>query len=831
MIFLLFASLLAWPADPPMIPAGPAPTSLSELEPSPAELLPASFEATSSLSGFRGSKVLIVVAQYAAEPLSAQIARLQSDIVLAGWTVETMVMEGGTAADLRALFQSEDDLDGAILLGHLPCAWFEEDYWGHEEFPCELFLMDLDGNWTDVDGDGLYDGHSGDVTPEIWLGRIDAHAAPGPELMMLASYLEKNHLYRTGAMGLSGRALAFNDDDWSNYSDCGLNSIYGSSNVTVINSGSQTTATEYIAQLDQGYEFVHLTSHSCPWGHTFKVPGGMAGTVMAPEISQVNPRTAFLQLFSCSNARWVEEGCLGNWYLFGTEYGLLVTGAAKTGSMLDFEEYYQPVSTGMNFGEAFREWWEYQAQGGFSAYERSWFYGNALLGDPTLVPLAGGGMGAEMFLSGTDAGSLKLSTSSYSDCYPAAGSRSDPSVQTVVAWLSGENGRLDIAARVYDESTGWGSVIYVDPDEYWDAGVDVCYHDTSPWIVWSDFEYSTYSYRIKSACGAGFSQVEVQVEQEGYQVDPALSSDGSVLWMTWLDWDAAGGAVMIKGIDGAYSVQQLSDEEAWCRNPDICVDQAGNVRVVWEERDSQGSRIMGCLGGTSGFSQPQQISQATVSHSPGLYRFDEDSLLYLTWIDEVSGSDIMLSTLSGSQWSDPSSMISVFSRLSGLTMADLPQPMGISLMWQQGLSPVIKALSLSGGGAVEPIAFGGPAWSPSCTEDLAVWAGDQGDGWNIYCQPLWELGTAEDEIPMNPSSPRITGNPVRCVLEITLPDDAAAISSSAVVFDVSGRMVLRRRLELSPGGSAALDCSNLPSGVYTLLIEQGGATERFTLLE
>ena len=271
----------------------------------------ASFATVSTLRGVRGSRVLLVAADYLADPLSSQIALLQSDIASQGWDVDLQVMSGGTVEDLKTLLQNTPDLDGAILIGFLPCAWYEDNYFAEEEFPCELFLMDLDGTWTDSDGDGLYDGHSGDVAPEIWLGRIDAHAAPGPEIPLLAEYLEKNHLYRTGSMGLDQAALTFNDDDWSYYSDCGLNGLYGPSNVTVVNSSSQTTADDYLLFLDQGYEFVHLMAHSCPWGHTFKVPGGMAGTVMAPEISQVNPRTAFYQLFSCSNARWVGAGMPG----------------------------------------------------------------------------------------------------------------------------------------------------------------------------------------------------------------------------------------------------------------------------------------------------------------------------------------------------------------------------------------------------------------------------------------------------------------------------------------------------------------------------------------
>ncbi|MCP4646255.1 MAG: hypothetical protein GY852_00780, partial [bacterium] len=405
------------------VPVGISPATQLAAEQSPLAALPASFQnITLPISQpLNGNTVLVVVADYVAAPLAADLSQFQADLAADGWNVVVQNMSGGSAADLKAVLQGTANIDGAIFIGFLPCAWFEEDYWAPEQFPCELYFMDLNGVWNDSDGDGFFDSHTGNVAPEIWLGRIDAHAADfGSEIQMLSQYFQKNHLYRTGSLTPPSRALAYIDDDWSSYTDCGLDYIYGASDVTVINSPAQTTAENYISSLAVGYEFVHLMAHSCPWGHTFKQPSGMAGTVMAPEIAQVNPNTAFLQLFSCSNARWTETGCLGNWYLFGTDMGLLISGAAKTGSMLDFEYFYNPVGSGSTFGEAFRTWWQYEAQGGFSADERAWFYGNALLGDPTLKPVGASSLnaGVESEYSSTDV--FSVSTSSHSDCFPAA---------------------------------------------------------------------------------------------------------------------------------------------------------------------------------------------------------------------------------------------------------------------------------------------------------------------------------------------------------------------------------------------------------------------------
>ncbi len=277
------------------------PTGIEGLQRSSADLSPlesrtASFTDISAPTGAysNGNKVLIVAADYVAGPLASQIAQLQSDLASEGWNAVVQSMAGGTAEDLRALFQSTPDLDGAILIGFLPCAWFEEDYWASEEFPCELFLMDLDGTWTDADGNGLYDSHTGDVAPEIWLGRIDAHAMDfGSELLMLSEYLQKNHLYRTGAMAPPSRALTYIDDDWSySYSSCGLNAIYGASGVTVVNSDGVTTAENYLDRMEEGYEFVHLMAHSSP-GPYLQDPRRNGGNGDGSGNSPAEPRQRF----------------------------------------------------------------------------------------------------------------------------------------------------------------------------------------------------------------------------------------------------------------------------------------------------------------------------------------------------------------------------------------------------------------------------------------------------------------------------------------------------------------------------------------------------------
>lgn len=808
------------------VPGGYPGLCRSRLPRSPLEERPASFSMVSSLHGGRGDKVMVVVADYLAEPLSFHLSRFAGDLASEGWDVETHVMAGGTAEDLKALFQNTPGLDGAILVGFLPCAWFEESHWAAEEFPCELFLMDLNGVWTDTDGNGFYDSHTGHVAPEIWLGRIDASAmAYGSETAMLAEYFDKNHLYRTGSMALNSRALTFIDNDWSSwYSTCGLQAIYGTSGVTVVNSPSQTTAANYLSRLAEGYEFVHLMSHSSPWGHTFLLPGGgHGGTVMAPEISQVNPQTGFYQLFSCSNARWVESGCLGNWYLFGTSWGLLISGSAKTGSMLDFPQFYSPVGSGATFGEAFRSWWQYQAQGGFSNQQRAWFYGNALLGDPTLRPLASSGSSTRIPPGGSFRSYDRVSSSQHSDCHPAAAA--GPGDLTVVAWLTGENGRLDIAARLI-EGDSWSQVYYVDSDEYWDAGVTAAFDgDGTPWLAWSDFQYETYSYRIKTAHGHSFENVQIRVPQNGYQVFPRLAWDGERMWLAWLNWEATGGEVMVKALDGSFPAQAISPPGAFCAPPALAAE-AGAVHLAWVEQTPSGSTVMWSSGSGGAFSTPVAASSGTVCHSPFLAFAEGEPLL--VWQDDTSGS----SSIRGCHPPGEEFIVASTENQAFRPVAGTSSQAGTVVYWQEGrdASARIMASTIPDGEPFQIVHPEGPAWLPYPAGDRLFWAGNPGEGWNIYTAlPDW-TGIGEETPTPAAQAPALASNPVRGSLLLSLPGQAPAFSGTLRIFDIAGRLVLRTDILLKPGQTVDLDCSHLPSGVYLLRAGEGGTGQRFTIL-
>jgi len=196
------------------------------------------------------------------------------DVEKTGLSVNAYSGTWGTPEDIRSFLQTaylSEGLVGVLLVGDIPVAWYELDKTEpsvHEEFPMDLYYMDLNGEWTDSDTDGMYDNHTGNVTPEIWVGRLDATTLSGDKISLYRNYFDKNHRYRTLQLSLPKRALVYVDDDWCSWAeeisaDVGI----AYNNRTLVNDTAATTATDYKNRLTHNYEWLSVFAHSWPGGH------------------------------------------------------------------------------------------------------------------------------------------------------------------------------------------------------------------------------------------------------------------------------------------------------------------------------------------------------------------------------------------------------------------------------------------------------------------------------------------------------------------------------------------------------------------------------------
>jgi len=153
--------------------------------------------------------------------------------------------------------------------------------------------MDLDGFWDDTDGDLDFETHNdgqGDLYPEIWIGRINPEILNNlNHLTAYQNYFNRNHAYRNGTLSRPHKQLVYIDDDWSHWYSEWLGDMTAYTNITAVYNNATTTASDYMNELTQDYEFVHLFVHSFYYQHQFGLGGtGTEGILTNTNILNLN---------------------------------------------------------------------------------------------------------------------------------------------------------------------------------------------------------------------------------------------------------------------------------------------------------------------------------------------------------------------------------------------------------------------------------------------------------------------------------------------------------------------------------------------------------------
>jgi hypothetical protein len=378
----------------------------SDYQEARAPVVPAAFEAETKSrpryprdEAYRNRKLrhlyprgdmLVIVDGAVYDAVADSINQYVLDVGRDGYWATIHVVQNGTPADIRSYITRRMPV-GVLLVGAIAVPWFEmdDDFHGHSEFPCDLYYMDTNGTWTDPDGDGKFSGHSGNLDPEIWVGRLYTPTAGGNDAALINDYLARNHKYRLGQLGHARSALAFVDDDWQGFGDCALDLQFPASAITVYTAPNVTDADLYKAEVNALRSWVQLCAHSSPTSHALRV-SGVDEHISYTYFRDFNPPNGhFYNLFCCGPGKYTTTDYLAGWYIFdkegrGTNLGLAAIASSKSGSMLAFEDFYRPLGQGECIGDAFVDWW--RARGpDHDVGVRSWHYGLVLLGDPTLT--------------------------------------------------------------------------------------------------------------------------------------------------------------------------------------------------------------------------------------------------------------------------------------------------------------------------------------------------------------------------------------------------------------------------------------------------------------
>lgn len=340
----------------------------------------------------------IYVEQGILSQIQAAIDTYTADLANDGYQV-TVEEFFGTAAQLRSSLQNHwvnDHLEGAVFVGDLPSVRFtSRDQWDGipqtATYLHDMYFMDLDGTYEF--NPGGVDSHTGQVEPDIYVSRITTGNLGGvtgrDEVTLINKYFAKVHAYRTGQLTFADKGIVFKDDDWASAAESGKADLFMSSayrDVLTISDAAQTTKQGYLDTLQVNAESTLEMIHSGPTAHALTV-GSSAEWITSQEIVAANPRQGFYNLFNCSAADYEIAGNLIGSYVYGGSYGLNAVGSTKTGSMLDYQIFYESQGQGESVGQAFRDWYRAHtvpSQESAPSGWVDWLYGMAMQGDPTL---------------------------------------------------------------------------------------------------------------------------------------------------------------------------------------------------------------------------------------------------------------------------------------------------------------------------------------------------------------------------------------------------------------------------------------------------------------
>ena len=351
-----------------------------------------------------GARICLVVHADVLAGIEAALNLFIADLEAEGWVPLLHEYSGGSAEALRGqlvtLHGESGSLAGAILIGNIPHVVYEmnQDWgWGeeYEDFPCDLFYMDLDGTWSDTNqlppfAAGKYDTRGGNQDLEIWVSRLKADNLPalGGEIDLLNAYFRKAHRYRTGQMRPARRALMFNDDDWATMMADDAEATggnYGDDHLRVVRDDENTTADHYLAQMTNSYELMFVRSHGYPGGHGFYENGrSNFNWISTGEYQAKTPPALFYSFYVCSGCDYTTSNHLGGIAVLNTnDSGLAAWGSTKTGGIWNDGCFYEPLAGGESFGAAFVNWFNI-SQTNYPMDAPPWWYRMVLLGDGSL---------------------------------------------------------------------------------------------------------------------------------------------------------------------------------------------------------------------------------------------------------------------------------------------------------------------------------------------------------------------------------------------------------------------------------------------------------------
>lgn len=416
-------------------------------------------------SGRDAPGIHVIVDERLTAPLQEELAQFEDNLAREGYAVETESLSAATAtpedikAAIRARRQRTPSLNGVILVGGFAAPLFNkpahqgDPYW-HDHL-ADFYYMDLDGHWSDTDGDGVLDRHvsfgGGPIRraaswmverwlpamdrrmAELWVSRIraDTLAPLGDELTLYRDYFARNHAHRTGQSPELPRRAFLVAGKRQTVSDWGArpNLLFDEVAVSECTDDGSVRVREHLADA-QGWTLGIIGSFSGPQVHKFHVREHIGyeetwfrsreGRALiaeysllehAPwdltshEVARLAPRVSFYHVLSSETGRHDVPGYLAGAYLFFGR-GLAVIAGTQHSGAIGVPVLYDFLAEGQRLGDAWRRAIDWSLENSGETLVLQWCdsqepwdpsadpYKAVLLGDGTLrLPVQPPGVG------------------------------------------------------------------------------------------------------------------------------------------------------------------------------------------------------------------------------------------------------------------------------------------------------------------------------------------------------------------------------------------------------------------------------------------------------
>ncbi len=354
--------------------------------------------------------------------LSSDITQYKQDVETQGYRANIINWSINDVTQLKnhLLSALSNGLIGAVLIGKLPYAkaQYLDVSWGiNRTFSCDYYLMDLDGNWTDVNANNYYDvgaldnnvehnNGTADWFPEIWVARISPYTISKVgfnPINSLNNFFNRNHNLRIGLTYRPHQGLLYIDDEWASYRTEWISNFtaYTGVNLTCESdynyfANDFTNATHFHSNISDithpaftNYELVHIMAHCNGTEQQFGINvyqhpfyNADDGILTYDDIYNSGPQPLFFNLYSCFSANLMIPNNIATHYLFDGQ-ALVVIGCSRSGGMSLYQPFYDSLRDGKIFGEAFKDWFYGPEIIPLNHWEE--VYGMMFLGDPLLT--------------------------------------------------------------------------------------------------------------------------------------------------------------------------------------------------------------------------------------------------------------------------------------------------------------------------------------------------------------------------------------------------------------------------------------------------------------